>query len=108
MSTTLRLERRMPGPFLDVVDRNHSWQVHIDGQPVGAIARDDVLELPIEPGHHTLRLTSSSSDRRHSPAREFDARDESVTEFTCHSQPIWPLMLMAFVRPERWIVLKQR
>ena len=106
MSTTLKLERTMPGVAIDIEDRKRIWQVHLDGNPVGTIARNDVIELPIEPGHHTLQLTSTS--RRSSPVRTFDARDESMTEFTCHSQPIWPLMLMALVVPKRWIVLKKQ
>jgi hypothetical protein len=106
MSATLRLERTMPGIVLDVEDRNKDWQIHLDGQPAGTIARNNVLELPVEPGHHTLQLTSTG--RRQSPVRAFDVRDESMTDFRCHSQPIWPLMLMALVVPGRWIVLKQR
>ena len=105
MTATLRLERKMPGPLADVVDRRRSWQIHLDGKPAGAVGRLEVLELPVEPGHHTLQLTAKGHHR--SPEHPFEARDESVVEFTCHSQPIWPLMLMAFVVPGRWIVLKQ-
>ena len=106
MSTTLRLERRMSGVAIDIVDRNRTWQVHLDDNPVGTIARNDVLELPVEPGQHTLQLTSTG--RRSSPARTFEARDESTVDFNCHSEPIWPLMLMALFVPGRWIVLKQK
>ena len=106
MSATLKIERRMPGVTIAIEDRKQTWQIHLDGKPAGTIARDDVLELPIEPGHHTLQLTSTG--RRSSPARDFDAGDESITEFTCHSQPVWPLMLMALVVPGRWIALKQQ
>jgi len=106
MSATLKLNRTMPGILVEIEDRKRAWQVHLDSKPVGTIARNDVLELPIGPGHHSLRLTSTG--RRSSPVRDFDAGDESETEFTCHSQPIWPLMLMALVVPKRWIVLKEQ
>ncbi|MBS2962634.1 ABC transporter permease subunit [Actinocrinis puniceicyclus] len=102
-SAVLRLERTMP---TNRIDSRRSWQVHLDGEPVGTIARNDVLDLPIDPGRHTLRLTSTG--RRGSPLRPFDADDESMTRFTCHPQPLWPLLLMALAVPDRWIVLKQR
>jgi len=103
MDVTLRLERTMRRAFLD---RKRPWQINLDGRHIGDIAQGDVLELPIEPGHHTLQLTSTG--RRCSPEREFEAKSESMTEFACHSQPIWPLMLMALVVPGRWIVLKRQ
>jgi hypothetical protein len=106
MSATLKLERRMPGAIIDLVDRKRAWQVHLDGQSVGAITRNEVLELPVDPGHHRLQLISSGTHI--SPERSFDVRDESIIEFRCHPQPIWPLLLMALFVPHRWIVLKQR
>jgi len=106
MSATLKLNRTMPGMLIDIEDRRRTWQVHLDGKPVGTIARNDALELPIEPGHHMLKLTSTG--RRSSPERGFDAGGESESAFTCHSQPVWPLMLMALVVPKRWIVLKEQ
>ena len=107
MSATLKLERKMPGPLADIViDRKRAWQVLLDGVPVGTVTREDSLELPVEPGHHSLQLTST--DKRVSPEHGFDVRDESMVEFICHPQSIWPLQLMAVFVPKRWIVLKQR
>jgi hypothetical protein len=103
MNATLRIERTMP---MAVGDRKKSWQVLLDGNPIGQVSRRDSLETAIEPGPHTLRLTSTGS--RRSPERSFTARDESMVEFACHVQPIWPLLLMALVDPNRWIALKQR
>lgn len=106
MTATLRIERSMPGPTMAIGDRNRSWQILLDGQPVGTLARDAVSEIDIAPGTHTLQLASTGS--RRSPERPFTASDRSVTEFVCHTQPVWPLMLMALVLPGRWIALKQR
>lgn len=105
MTTTLRLERSMPGVTIAVQDRNTSWSILLDGQEVGHIARNGTFETPVQPGTHTLQLTSTG--KRRSPLRTFTARDESVVEFRCHSQPLWPLMVMALVVPGRWIALKQ-
>ena len=105
MTTTLRIERAFPFG-VSIGDRKRSWQILLDGTSIGQIALSDVFEAPIEPGTHTLRLTSTGS--RRSPGRIFTAADESMTEFACHTQPFWPLMLMALVVPGRWIALKQR
>jgi hypothetical protein len=106
VTTTLHLERAMPGATLAVQDRHASWSVLLDGQEVGRIAPEDAFEAQVAPGSHTLQLTSSG--RHSSPVRTFVAADESVVRFRCHAQPVWPLMLMATVLPGRWIVLKQR
>jgi hypothetical protein len=106
MTATLHIERRMPMGTMPIGDRRRSWQVLLDGAPVGTIAHDEVFELGIEPGSHRVQLTSTGSHR--SPERAFTAKDESFTEFACHTQPVWPLMLMALVVPGRWIALKQR
>ncbi|MBS2554140.1 hypothetical protein KGQ19_45530 [Catenulispora sp. NL8] len=106
MTTTLHLERAMPGATIAVQDRHASWSVLLDGQEVGRIASDETFQTQVPPGTHTLQLTSNGSHR--SPVRTFAATDGSVVRFRCHSQPVWPLMVMAAVLPGRWIVLKQR
>ena len=104
MGTTLRIERHFAAAA-SIGDRKRSWQILLDGKPAGQIALNDTVEIPIEPGTHTLKLTSTGS--RRSPERTFTAKDESVTDFNCHTQPYWPLLLMALVVPGRWIALKQ-
>ena len=105
MSTTLHIERAFP-MAVSLGDRKRSWPILLDGTSIGQIALNDVLDIPIEPGTHALQLTSTG--KRRSPERTFTVKDESVAEFVCHTQPFWPLMLMALVVPGRWIALKQR
>lgn len=103
MNAMVRIERTMP---MAVGDRKRSWPILLDGRPAGQIALSEVVEIGIDPGPHTLQLTSTG--RRHSPERTFTAADQSVTEFNCHVQPVWPLLLMALALPGRWIALKRR
>ena len=105
MTTTLRLERSMPGVTVEIEDRHADWSILLDGQDVGHIAPNDVFETQLPSGSHTLQLTSTG--KRRSPVRTFTASDESTVGFRCHSQPVWPLMLMALVVRGRWIALKQ-
>jgi len=106
MTTTLHLERSMPGVAMAIQDRRTNWSILLDGQEVGDIAPNRAFETQVPPGPHTLQLTSTG--KRRSPVRTFAATDGSVVEFRCHSQPVWPLMLMALALPGRWIALKQR
>lgn len=105
MTTTLHLERKMPGVTVAIQDRHVSWSVLLDGQVTGQIAHDEAFETQLPAGSHTLQLTSTG--RRRSPVRTFTAPEDSVVDFRCHSQPVWPLMLMALFDPGRWIALKQ-
>lgn len=55
-----------------IFGHRHAWQILLDGKPNGSIADDGAARLPVEAGHHTLRL---SSGRFTSPERSFDAAD---------------------------------
>jgi hypothetical protein len=84
--------------------RRHAWQILLDGKPAGSIANDRVVELPVESGQHTLRL---SSGRFTSPERSFDAADGEVVSFTCYAPLLWPQAAAAVVVPGLWISLRQ-
>jgi hypothetical protein len=99
-TATLALSRKWGG----LIDRNREWQIEIDGDVVGSIASKKTVELPVEPGRHTLHLSS----RRHSsPQRSFEAADGQVVSFWCRAARVWPMYLAALVKPELWISLKR-
>jgi hypothetical protein len=100
MAATLQLTRT----WAVLTDRG-KWQILIDGTAVGSIDRRETVELPVEPGHHTLRV--KQSERFASPERSFDAADEQVTRFSCHSARYWPLMLASLIKPDLWISLRR-
>ena len=77
----------------------------IDGRAAGSIARQETVDLPVMPGHHTLRIRSS--DRFISPERAFEAADGQVLGFWCRSQGLWPMYLAALVKPDLWITVRQ-
>jgi hypothetical protein len=79
-----------------IFGHGHAWQILLDGKPAGSIANDDAARLPVEAGHHALRL---SSGRFTSPERSFDAADGQVVSFTCHAPLIWPQAAAAVVVP---------
>ena len=101
MTATLQLTRK----WGSVTDRNGKWQILIDGTVAGSIDRQQTVELPVEPGHHTLRV--KRSERFLSPERSFDAADEQVVSFWCRSQLLWPMYVASLIKPDLWISLRR-
>lgn len=99
MTTTLRVTRRWAG----LTDRDRKWQIIVT-MP-SASGRRQAAEVEIEPGYHTLRV--KQSDRFLSRERSFDAKDEEVVNYACHSQRLWPLYIASLVKPDLWIVLRR-
>jgi hypothetical protein len=99
-TATLRLSRKWGG----LIDRNREWQLEIDGKIAGSVASQQTVELSVEPGHHTLRL---STHRHFSPERSFEAAAGQVVSFWCRAATLWPVYLAALIRPDLWISLKQ-
>jgi hypothetical protein len=100
MTATLQLTRT----WAYLTDRG-KWQILIDGTAAGSIDQKETVELPVEPGHHTLRVKGSGRFGSHE--RSFDASDEQEIRFFCHSAWYWPLMLAAIVKPDLWITLRR-
>ena len=107
MSATLTLTRTRfgigIGPLIDKMAGE--WQVIVDGTVAGSITRQETVEVPVEPGHHTLRL--KKSPRFLSPERSFEAADGTDARFHCRMAMLWPQWVAALARPDLWISLRQ-
>jgi hypothetical protein len=107
MTATLTLTRTRfgigIGPLIDKMAGE--WQVIVDGTVAGSIAKQETVEVPVEPGHHTLRVKKSG--RFLSPERSFEAADEADVRFHCRCAMLWPQFLAALAKPDLWISLKQ-
>ncbi len=101
MTAELRLSRQWGSYAV----RGKSWQVMVDGKVVGSIDHRQAIELPVDPGEHTLRV--KASERYISKERRFEAADEQVVNFRCHGPVALPMLLAALVNPGLWITLKQ-
>jgi hypothetical protein len=100
MAATLRLTRKWGG----LTERTIEWQILLDGETVGTIAKAQTVELSIGNGYHTLRV---KSPRHHSPQRSFYAEEDEVVSFSCRAAMIWPQYVAALIAPDLWISLKQ-
>jgi hypothetical protein len=82
-----------------------TWQIVVDGTPTASIEKHQTVEVPVQPGRHTVQLRSSA--RYVSPRRSFDVRDGDMVSYTCHAARIWPLMLASLAKPDLWISLRR-
>jgi hypothetical protein len=101
MVTTLRLVREKN--FVMELRRD-TFRVLVDGNDVGSIDSHQTIEVPIEPGHHTLQVKTG---RYTSGQRPFDAADGEVVNFRCNGARTWPLYVASIVKPDLALTLKR-
>jgi hypothetical protein len=101
VSATLRLTREMPSALIEL--RRGLFDIKVDGKSVGTIKLHDTIEVPLEPGHHTLQLRDG---RYSSKSHSFDVADDQVAAFLCHGPSIWPIYVAALIVPGIGITLK--
>jgi hypothetical protein len=76
MAATLRLTHKAFG----VEVRRGTYDIVVDGQHAGSVEMNDTIEIPIEPGRHTLQVRNG---RKSSRTRTFDAANSQTVAFRC-------------------------
>ncbi len=100
MSATLRLTRKHPAMEL----RRSPFEIEVDGESIGSMNKlDETVEIPVEPGHHTLQMRSG---RYSSQEHSFDVADGEVVNFRTHGPLVWPVYVASIVKPDLGISLK--
>jgi hypothetical protein len=100
MSATMKLSRRLGGAAYATT----KWPISIDGNVVGSVGHGETLEIPVKPGHHTLRL---GSKRHLSPEQSFLATEGEVVSFDCRGRFTVGIWVVALFKPDLWISLRQ-
>jgi hypothetical protein len=77
--------------------RRAAYDVEVDGRPVGSVEMNDTLEIPVEPGRHTLQVLNG---RKSSSTETVDATDGEVVAFRCTGKRFLPIFLASFVDPK--------
>ena len=98
MAATLQIVRN--GTIMEL--RRGTFRVLLDGNDVGSIESNQTIEVPIEPGHHTLQVKEG---RYTSHRRPFDATDGDTVNFRCYGGRIWPIYLASLVKPDLALTL---
>lgn len=100
MSGTLTITREGFGIEL----RRGTFQIELDGVTVGTIENGGILERPVDPGRHSLRIDAG---RYSSKARSFDIADGEGVSFRCHGANLWPIWVASLVKPDLGISLRR-
>jgi hypothetical protein len=102
VSATLRVAREASFGF---ELRGGTFDISLDGATVRSIEWGKTVEVPVEPGRHTLRIRKH---RYSSLERAFEARDGETISFRCHGAMLWPRWVLSFAVPSLGISLKRR
>ena len=101
MSPTVILERATVG-IMEL--RRNRFEVILDGSPAGSIDRNQTIELPVEPGPHTLQVRAG---RYSSHTRSFDAAEGTDIRFRCNGAILWPQYVASLLAPAIGLKLKR-
>jgi hypothetical protein len=93
MPATLQLTHKAIG----VEVRRGAYDVVVDGERVGSVEMNRTIEIPVEPGRHTLQIRDG---RDSSSTQTFDAVDEETVAFRCTGKRFLPVFLASFVVPK--------
>jgi len=92
MSATLKLTHKAIGAEV----RRGTYDVVINGARVGSVEMNDTIEIPVEPGRHTLQVRDG---RKSSSTETFDAPEGDIVAFRCTGKRFLPLFLASFILP---------
>jgi hypothetical protein len=101
MAATLTVSRDMS---FGIELRRGTFQVRVDGTSVGSIENHGVLEVALDPGHHTIRMQAGRYSSQEHP---LDVTDGEVVSFRCYGARIWPRYVASIVKPDLAITLKR-
>ena len=100
MPATLTLRREGVGIEL----RRGQFEVVVDSRAAGWIDSRQTIELPLEPGHHTLQVRAG---RYSSRTETFDAADGDTITFRCHGAMMWPRYVASILVPKLALSLRR-
>ncbi len=92
MSATLKLTHKAIGAEV----RRGNYDALVDGQRVGSVEMNNTIEIPLEPGRHTLQVRNG---RNLSSTQTFDVAEGEIVAFRCTGKRFLPIFLASFVVP---------
>lgn len=100
MSATLKLTHKTIG----VEVRRGTYDVVVDGKHARTLELNETIDIPVEPGHHTLQVRNGRNSSR---TKAFDVAEGEIASFRCSGKSILPIFLLSFVVPSLALSLKR-
>jgi hypothetical protein len=102
-SSVVKIKRKK-----DVISSGSAYEIILDGENVGIIFSTQTISVPVEPGHHSLKM---GLDWGGSNEINFSIGSGEEITFECESSiPIQKIFLVPYYlifEPNNWIILKQ-
>ncbi|GAB3046315.1 hypothetical protein GCM10027052_31290 [Parafrigoribacterium mesophilum] len=92
MPATLRLTHSTIG----VEVRRGTYDAVVDGRHAGSLELNETIDIPVEPGRHTLQVRSGRNSSR---TETFEVAEGDIASFRCSGKSILPIFLLSFVVP---------
>jgi hypothetical protein len=92
MSATLQLTHKTIGAEV----RRGTYDAMVDGKRAGSVELNETIDIPVEPGRHTLQVRSGRNSSR---TKTFDVGEGETVSFRCGGKSILPIFLLSFVVP---------
>jgi hypothetical protein len=92
VSATLKLTHKAIGAEV----RRGAYEVAVDGQSAGSLEMNATIDLPIEPGRHTVQVRDGRNSSR---AEDFNAVEGETVAYRCTGKRFLPIFLASFVVP---------
>ncbi|MBG0739530.1 hypothetical protein IV500_09050 [Paeniglutamicibacter antarcticus] len=100
MSATLKLTHKTIG----VEVRRGTYDVMVDGKPVGSLELNQTIDIPVNPGRHSLQVLEGRNTSR---TKTFDAVDGETVSYRCSGKSVLPIFLLSFLVPSLALSLKR-
>ena len=100
MTATLRMTRKAIGAEV----RRGAYDIVVDGERAGSVEMNDTIEIPVEPGCHTLQIRSGRNSSR---TQTFEAAEAKTVAFRCTGKSFLPIFLASFVVPSLALQLRR-
>jgi hypothetical protein len=100
VAATLKLTHKAIG----VEVRRGTYDVVVDGQSAGSVEMNDTIELPVQPGRHTVQVRDGRNSSR---TQTFNAADGETVAFRCTGKSVLPIFLASFFVPSLALQLKR-
>jgi hypothetical protein len=100
MTATLKITHKAIG----VEVRRGTYDIVLDGQPAGSLEMNNTIEIPVEPGRHTLQILSGRNSSR---TQTFEATESQTIAFRCTGKSFLPIFLASFVFPSLALRLRR-
>ncbi len=97
-TATLKLTHKTIGAEV----RRGTYEALVDGTLCGALELNQTIDIPVQPGRHTLQLRSGRNSSR---ITTIDVAAGETIRFRCGGKSILPVFLLSFIIPSLALTL---